>query len=247
MNSRIIFSETYVPVRVWLMDTVHEVGMLGDDNFRFVPTGLIETLLRQFGKEPRIVETVMFVVAHNKTNNTYDGVAMLTDDSKKERYEVRKLLEGLDKDDVHFNMRLNEIRMTYDPSWRGKRQNATEFTATTYEEMLSALEEKGRKAQFLNIVENQNTKHRSAFDVFEDGIGSVDMIRAERHPSHPSAISTAPPVKLPVQSQDKTERVELTKNGKIPARKRAALVKKYGETNIADLEARIATRLNLKN
>lgn len=230
-----------MPVRVWMIDTLHDIS--AQTAFKHIPSDLISGLLSQFAKGFRMVETTMFLAIHNKANDLFDLIVVQTDDQG-QRHEVRKLLENLPQDEVLFNMRLNEMRIVYDPQWRGKREPPLEFQATSYEGMLKSLELHKRKEQFVNAIARPNNVplKRSAFGLVVEGVGPADMVSGD--PSQIEGLKAKDgAVQLPVVSESKTESVELTRQGKIPARKRAALVKKYGETNIADLEARIAQKL----
>lgn len=207
-NANPRFSNTLVPVHLWIMNTTHGIDaeeVRGD--LSFVPRAILEKMLSHISKEDR-EETHIFVVAHDKEANSYKAYlghawGSATKEGMGNAFSNLQH-EGESEEATVQNVKLNELHMQYRPDWHGQRQEPITKDTETLEEALKFLEETKMKDLFMRVF--------------------------------PLTDSTESPITALVPSPITKKEA---KPPKMTKAKREALVKRFGEDKIKELETRM--------
>lgn len=207
-NANPKFSNTLVPIHVWVMNTQH--GIDADEvrsDLSFVPRAILEKMLSYVTKEDR-QEAHIFVVAHDKETGDYKAYLGHVWGSK-EKDKGENAFSNLQSvgdigEDMIQNIKLNELHMQYRPDWHGKREEPVTRDTNSIEEVMDFLEETKTKDLFMRVFPLTDT---------------TDSPVTALVPSPITKKEAKPP--------------------KMTKAKREALVKRFGEDKIKELETRM--------
>lgn len=239
MNDSIAqFSETYIPKQIFVVETIHNV-VNNAEQLKFVPKDILESALKAIGFDASHSETIMFVAVHNTEEDNWDGIVLYTHDrGDNAKKDVRLVIKGQAEKDVKLNNKMNILRIQYDPEWHGEKKDAITLEADTYKGMLEQLEKVHLKEQFSDIVMTGTRE-----DISGEGSKGFALESGEHELTATEVPSTPVRHLKPAMPLKQVEKIEMTKNGKIPSARRKILVERFGEKNIKDLETRIANKL----
>lgn len=233
-NANPDFSDKLLPVRVWMMRTLHDpFGKTKALEKAGVPRNLIEKVLEGvgFGEKRTTLETHCYIVAHHVEADhyhTYVGhMHRITKDKVRSAYS-NFIQEEDDRDDALRNAKLNELHLRFRPDWKGQREDPIFVEANSIDELMEELEKVGYKEDFLALFPNTVTND-SPFPI--TAVSNGEAKKGKGVPSTVLTVGNGPKGKL-------------TKEGKIHASRRKLLVERFGEKNIAELEARIKNKGN---